>query len=239
MYQSVGSEVIDAIGTAIGKPLYKRELLGKPKVMELEYTDDPSEYQDDEVEDLFELLKLAKKKHPELKGVATGAIASTYQKNRVEKLCARLGMVSLAYLWGRDQTELMQAMIDSGMESILIKVASFGLDPKEHLGQKLEDIIDHMKEMVNMIVVKLLLNFLEREVRDKRLWRGRGIRELGPQCSNILQENQHVRLRHLYQFRLYVLIPGSKKTEIIVTDDNDISPVAYLRIKDFELVEKD
>lgn len=38
-------------------------------------------------------------KHPDIEGVSSGAIASTYQKKRVEDVCSRLGLKSLAYLW--------------------------------------------------------------------------------------------------------------------------------------------
>ena len=40
--------------------------------------------------------------------------------------CDRLGLVSLAYLWEGDQNELLRAMVMSGMEIILVKVASMG-----------------------------------------------------------------------------------------------------------------
>ena len=40
--------------------------------------------------------------------------------------CSRLGLVSLAYLWQRDQADLLQEMINAGVKAILIKVASMG-----------------------------------------------------------------------------------------------------------------
>ncbi len=40
--------------------------------------------------------------------------------------CGRLGLVSLAYLWQRDQEELLKEMIDCGLEAIIIKVAAMG-----------------------------------------------------------------------------------------------------------------
>lgn len=40
--------------------------------------------------------------------------------------CSRLGLVSLAYLWRRNQAELLQEMIESGVKAVLIKVASMG-----------------------------------------------------------------------------------------------------------------
>lgn len=40
--------------------------------------------------------------------------------------CNRLGLVPIAYLWERDQEELLHEMISAGMESILLKVAGAG-----------------------------------------------------------------------------------------------------------------
>lgn len=55
MYQSVGHEVINLQGEALGTPLYRRPITGKPKVLDLEYGSNIDK--EDEVEDLFELLK--------------------------------------------------------------------------------------------------------------------------------------------------------------------------------------
>lgn len=41
--------------------------------------------------------------------------------------CYRLGLTSLAYLWGREQMDLLKEMIDSDMNCILIKVAAMGI----------------------------------------------------------------------------------------------------------------
>lgn len=38
--------------------------------------------------------------------------------------CARLNLVSLAYLWRREQAELLQEMIDCQLDAIIIKVKS-------------------------------------------------------------------------------------------------------------------
>ena len=79
-----------------------------------------------------------------------GAIASDYQRIRVENMyvkcvyvmpahhtsciscvglccrCKRLDLTMLAYLWHRDQKELMAEMIDKGVNAIVIKVAAMG-----------------------------------------------------------------------------------------------------------------
>jgi diphthine-ammonia ligase len=62
----------------------------------------------DEVEDLYQLLAFAKRRMPGIQAVASGAIASDYQRLRVEHVCARLGLVSLAYMWHQPQDELLQ-----------------------------------------------------------------------------------------------------------------------------------
>ena len=65
----------------------------------------------DEVEDMFVLLNEVKKQIPSVKAVSSGAIASDYQRLRVESVCSRLGLVSLAYLWKQDQSLLLQEMV--------------------------------------------------------------------------------------------------------------------------------
>ena len=59
-------------------------------------------------------------------------------------------LVSLSYLWRRDQAELFDEMIDAKVEAILIKVATLGLDEK-HLGLSLSQVRDHLHKMVNII----------------------------------------------------------------------------------------
>lgn len=71
------------------------------------------------------------------------------QVNKISALfsCMRLNLVPLAYLWRRDQTELLQEMIDCQVHSILIKVASLGLVPDRHLGKSLRDLQPHLEKM--------------------------------------------------------------------------------------------
>ena len=78
--------------------------------------------------------------------VCSGAIFSTYQKNRVEKVCERLGLLSIAPLWRRDQDPLLSEMIDSGFTIRIIKVASIGLG-REHLGKTADELIGHFREI--------------------------------------------------------------------------------------------
>lgn len=150
MYQSVGSELLDLYAEAMGIPMYRGCINGKVLNTGLEYA--PSD--GDEVEDLFQLLNRAKNEIEsnngfKLEGVSSGAILSTYQKNRVENICSRLGMTSLAYLWQRNQTSLLNEMIESGINAILIKVACYGLEPNKHLGKTLVEMKPHLIKLEN------------------------------------------------------------------------------------------
>lgn len=61
----------------------------------------------------------------------------------------------LAYLWRRDQAELLQEMIDSQIDAIVIKVAALGLDPAKHLGLKISEIQPHLISMVSIAISRL------------------------------------------------------------------------------------
>ncbi|OZJ02232.1 hypothetical protein BZG36_04548 [Bifiguratus adelaidae] len=142
MYQTVGHDAIDFYAECMQLPLYRREILGGSVVKDGDY-----EYnKDDETEDLMWLLQDVKRNHPEVQGVSVGAILSNYQRVRVENVCLRLGLTSLAYLWRRPQEDLLSDMIQSGVEAILIKVAAIGLKPL-HLGKTLAQMEPQLKAL--------------------------------------------------------------------------------------------
>ncbi|KAL1145187.1 hypothetical protein V6Z11_A11G282300 [Gossypium hirsutum] len=109
----------------------------------------------DEVEDMFILLNEVKKQIPSITAVSSGAIASDYQRLRVESVCSRLGLVSLAYLWKQDQSLLLQEMITNEIMAITVKVAAMGLDPAKHLGKEiafLEPYLHKLKDLYGINV---------------------------------------------------------------------------------------
>jgi len=139
MYQSVGAEIITTIAEALDKPLLRQEIKGKPVELGLGYAKTES----DEVEDLYLLLAKVKEAYPEIQAVSSGAIKSTYQKNRVEEVCSRLGLVSLAPLWDRDQKELITEMAEHNLEAILVRICSWGLK-LNHLGKSIIELKDYL-----------------------------------------------------------------------------------------------
>lgn len=135
MFQTVGHDVIESYSECLGGiPIYRRAIEGTSANVHLEYT--PTKQ--DEIEDLHLILKDIITAHPEVEAVSCGAILSHYQRTRVENVCDRLGLTSLAYLWQRNQEKLMQEMCSLGLEARLIKVAAVGLNEK-HLGLLLQE----------------------------------------------------------------------------------------------------
>ncbi|XP_031277992.1 diphthine--ammonia ligase isoform X2 [Pistacia vera] len=109
----------------------------------------------DEVEDMFILLNEVKRQIPSVTAVSSGAIASDYQRLRVESVCSRLGLVSLAYLWKQDQSILLHEMITNGIKAITVKVAAMGLDAGKHLGKEiafLDSYLHKLKELYGINV---------------------------------------------------------------------------------------
>lgn len=109
MYQTVGHQIVVSYAECMGLPLFRRRIMGSTRHQDLSYKVTPG----DEVEDMFILLNEVKRQIPCATAVCSGAIASDYQRLRVESVCTRLGLVSLAYLWKQDQTFLLQEMVSS------------------------------------------------------------------------------------------------------------------------------
>ncbi|XP_065095413.1 uncharacterized protein LOC135717338 [Ochlerotatus camptorhynchus] len=142
MYQTVGHQGIEKLAQAMELPLYRKITRGNSINTKGNY--EPTE--DDEVEDLYDLLRQVKEEQ-NVEAVAVGAILSDYQRVRVENVCNRLQLISLAYLWRRDQTELLQEMIECQVYAIIIKVAALGLIPDRHLGKSLKEMQPHLLNM--------------------------------------------------------------------------------------------
>ena len=122
MFQTIGWNNIQLLADAMALPLF----VGETDMVAKEEGKNYLPSAGDEVEDLYMLLEKVKTEVG-VEAVCVGAILSDYQRVRVENVCLRLGLTPLAFLWRRDQAELLQEMVDTGMESILIKVTSRSL----------------------------------------------------------------------------------------------------------------
>ncbi len=120
---------------------YHSKALGIPLL-----TSKTSGIKEEELKELLDILKLAKKKYG-IEGVTAGALASTYQKERVEKICSELGLKCFAPYWHCDLDKYLNEIIDSGFKVIITAIAAEGLK-KELLGRVLtKELIGELKQI--------------------------------------------------------------------------------------------
>jgi len=62
--------------------------------------------------------------------VISGAIASNYQKTRIEEVCTDLGFLSYAPLWGKEQRKLLEDMLLADFKIMIVGVAAYGMDER-------------------------------------------------------------------------------------------------------------
>ena len=99
---------------------------------------------EEELDDLEEAIASLK---GEIDGVVTGALASSYQKVRIDSICKRHDLLSIAPLWHRDPVEYLRAALADGFEIIYVAVAAPPLDEK-WLGRKLDEkTIDELVQL--------------------------------------------------------------------------------------------
>lgn len=73
----------------------------------------------------------------DVEAVVTGAIASSYQRERLDRICDELGLEHISPLWGRERVGLLNEMLRSSMVIVFSAVAAHGLDQR-WLGRKLD-----------------------------------------------------------------------------------------------------
>ena len=130
MFHVPNIHITDLSSEAMGIPLIKAKTHG---------------VKEKELDDLKSVLNKLKDKGVE--AIFAGALASEYQKSRIDQLCKDLGLMSNAPLWHIDPKEYMEEIIDSGFEVLIISVSAEGLD-ESWLGRR----IDHelLEEIINL-----------------------------------------------------------------------------------------
>ncbi|KAM7542520.1 hypothetical protein Aperf_G00000011552 [Anoplocephala perfoliata] len=130
MFQSVGTEGIQYLAKALGLPLYQATIKHTAQCCSLNYEASV----DDEASTFLDIFDQFRK-HSDIDAILSGAILSNYQRERVENICERLSWNSLAYLWRRNQKELLLDMIAAGIMARIVKVRCFFL----HISRSLPD----------------------------------------------------------------------------------------------------
>ena len=124
MYHSINIHLADLLAQALDIPLVSKETEG---------------VKEQEVDDLKAILKTL-----DIDGVISGAIASEYQRTRIEKICDDLDMYSFTPLWHKDQELLLRDQIRAGFDIVIVGVYAQGLD-QTWLGQSInKETIDDL-----------------------------------------------------------------------------------------------
>jgi predicted ATP pyrophosphatase (TIGR00289 family) len=118
MFHTPNLSLMDKFAECVGLPLLKVRVSGE---------------KEREVEELASALRGL-----DLEALVSGAIASSYQKKRIDTVCLSLGIKHLAPLWGRDPVEVLKEEIAAGMEIIVTSVSAEGLG-EEWLGRRLDE----------------------------------------------------------------------------------------------------
>ena len=125
----------------IDKVKFQAEAMGIPLIFE-----PSSGIKEKELEDLERALVKAKNIYG-IEGVTAGALASQYQKERVEKLCEKHNLLAFAPYWHHDELEYVQKIVDSRFETIFTGVAADGMD-QSWLGRRLDQrAIEDLKKL--------------------------------------------------------------------------------------------
>jgi ABC transporter with metal-binding/Fe-S-binding domain ATP-binding protein len=119
--------LMDLFAEAVGLPLVKGETSGAKEV---------------EVEDLKRLVAKL-----DVEGLVCGAIASTYQKTRIEQICQQLNLECVFPLWQEDQRKILEEILDFKFEVIIIGVYAYGFS-KDWLGRRID--ADAVKALVEL-----------------------------------------------------------------------------------------
>lgn len=103
---------------------------------------------EEELRDLERALADAKERFS-LEGIYTGALASVYQKSRVERICQGLGLACISPLWGSDPESHLRRLVGDGFVVMVVSVSALGLD-QSWLGRTLdEDTVDELVALGN------------------------------------------------------------------------------------------
>lgn len=97
--------------------------------------------------ELIDLENALSKIKDEIDGVVSGALASEYQKSRIDNVCKKLALKNLAPLWHINPEKYWNGLLDDNFKVMITAVAAQGLD-KSWLGR----IIDRksLQELKNL-----------------------------------------------------------------------------------------
>jgi len=136
MFHYPNIHLTDLFAEAVGIPLVKAQTSGVKEA---------------ELQDLKQLLAQL-----DVDAVVSGAVSSQYQKQRIDIICEELRLKHIAPLWHKDPLELLEEIVRSGIEALIVGVYAYGFD-QTWLGRKIDqkaiqDLVE-MKERFRVSIV--------------------------------------------------------------------------------------
>ena len=112
MFHTPNIELVELQAKALGLPLIKQLTIGE---------------KEEELKDLKKAMAEAKERFG-IEGVVSGAFASAYQKDRIQKICDELKLRCINPLWGKEPEALLRGMLKDGFKFILSSIAALGFN---------------------------------------------------------------------------------------------------------------
>ncbi|MEW6329330.1 MAG: diphthine--ammonia ligase, partial [Candidatus Micrarchaeota archaeon] len=122
-------------------------------------------------------------------GVVSGAVASEYQREKIDIICEEIGIASFAPLWKKNQESLLREIVVAGFEVVITRVAAEGFD-ETWLGRRIDEkcVGDLLKlnkrfgvslcgEGGEFETFVLRAPFFKREIeieKSRKVWKGAG-----------------------------------------------------------------
>ncbi len=124
MFHTPGQNMLEAQADALGLPIVLWRTKGE---------------EEKELDDLVAAIKEAKKKF-RIQGIVSGALASTYQASRIQRICNDLGLWCFNPLWQKDPAVLLHELIEDGFVVGINGVAAEPFD-ESWLGKKITPLV--------------------------------------------------------------------------------------------------
>ncbi len=128
MFHSINTQHTGMLAQALGVPLVKRTTAAEKET------------------ELLDLQKILQEL--EIDGVISGAIASEYQRTRIEKICDELGIKSFTPLWHKNQALLLRDQVNAGFHIIIVGVFAEGFT-ESWLGRTIDKATIETLEQLN------------------------------------------------------------------------------------------
>ena len=136
MFHYPNIRLVDLFAAAVQIPIVKRET---------------SAVKEEEVEDLKSLVE-----ELDIEGIVSGAIASDYQRTRIEGICRRLRLKCMTPLWHEDPLALLKELLSLEFNVIVTGVYAYGFD-QDWLGKRIDtQAVDDLVELNRKYGVSLV-----------------------------------------------------------------------------------